>query len=174
MLTLVRLCLLLAAFSTLILSEPAPSLNVSTVYNNCSGDYPLTLPSGAASTPFFKPQIRVNPLEINNNGTGWEEWVFLSHNPLADGSELIYSYKWALGDPTSANVSHHTFIAWAHFPNGTFYRQIVHDVFKYEKHADGGFAYSIANNHLTWDPVHGFWNTSINAGGWIIETHTNK
>jgi len=172
--TLVYLHLLLAAFSTLVSSQTTPSFTTPAVYNNCSGNYPLTLPSGAASTPFFKPQIRVNPLEINNNGTGWEEWLFLAHNRLADGSELIYSYKWALGDPTSANVSHHTFTAWAHFPDGTFHHQAVHDVFKYEENADGGFTYSIANNHLTWDPTHGFWNTSVNAGGWIIETHTEK
>ncbi|KAF9645408.1 hypothetical protein BDM02DRAFT_3204810 [Thelephora ganbajun] len=168
--TLVHLCLLLIAFSTLVSSERLPSLIEPAVYNNCSGDYPLPLPSGAASTPFFKPQIRVNPLQINNNGTGWEEWLFLAHNRLADGSELVYSYKWALGDPTSANVSRHAFVAWAYFPNGTFYHQVVHDVFEYEERVDGSFTYSIANNHLTWDPARELWNTSISVGGWIIES----
>jgi hypothetical protein len=65
-------------------------------------------------------------------------------------------------------------VAWAHFPNGTFYRQIVHGVFEYEEHADGGFAFSIANNSLTWDPVRRLWNTSVNAGGWVIESSTEK
>ena len=58
-----------------------------------------------------------------------------------------------VGDPTSANVSHHTFIPWGYSPNGTFYRQIVHGEFTYEGRVDGGFAYSIADNYLTWDPV---------------------
>ena len=167
--SLLRLCLLLAAFSTLVSSETAHSLTVPAVYNNCSGDYPLPLPNDQAS---FKPQIRVNPLKIGKNGTGWEEWVMLSHNRLSDGTELIYSYKWALGEPASANVSNHAFTAWAHFPNGTFYHQEVRGIFEYEEHPDGGFTYSIANNHLTWDPAHGYWNTSVNAEGWIIETHT--
>jgi hypothetical protein len=60
-------------------------------------------------------------------------------------------------------VSHHTFAAWAYFPNGTFYRQIVHDEFTYEEYEDGGFACSIADNHLSWDPAEGIWTTSINA-----------
>ena len=169
--TLLCFSLLLAAPSALALSNPTPSLTDPTVYNNCSGDYTLPLPNNGGS---FKPQIRVNPLDIDKNGTGWEEWAIVSHNRLPDVSELIYGFKWSLGEPTSANVSDHAFSAWAHFPNGSFYRQVVHDVFKYEQHADGGFTYSIANNHLTWDPVHELWNASINAGGWIVETHTEK
>ena len=124
-----------------------------------------------ASTPFFKPQIRINPLEIDKNGTGWEEWLLLGQ-AFFDGSELVYSCKWGLGDPTSANISHQTFTAWVYFPNGTFYHQVVHDVFEYEEHPDGGFTYSIAGNSLTWDPVNGFWNTSVNTDGFIIETYT--
>ena len=168
MLTLLCLCLLLTTFSTLVSSKPT-SLTVPAVYNNCSGDYPLPLPDDQAA---FKPQIRVNPLEIGKNGTGWEEWAVLSHNSLPDGTVFVLSYKWALGEPTSANVSSHAFTVWAHFPNGTFYHQEVRDIFKYEEHADGGFTYSIANNHFTWDPVYGYWNTSINAEGWIIEART--
>jgi len=167
-----RLCLLLTAFSTLVSSKPAHPPTIPAVYNNCSGNNPIPLPNGAASTPFFKPQIHINPLEINKNGTGWEEWFLLGHTRLADGSEIVYSCKWALGDPTSANASDDEFVVWAYFPNGTFYRQAVYDVFEYEVHADGGFTYSIASNHLTWDPTHGLWNTSVNIGGWIIETHT--
>jgi hypothetical protein len=176
---LAQLCLLLTAFSALVSSKPTPTPSLTvppTVYNNCSGhaQFPHPLLNDTASTPYFKPQIRINPLEINNNGTGWEEWLFLAQNRLADGSELVYSYKWGLGDPTSANVSHHTFVAWAYFPNGTFYRQIVHDEFTYEEYEHGGFTYSIADNHLSWDPVEGIWTTSINANGFIIEARTEK
>lgn len=174
MFTLLRLSLLLAAFSTLVSSECIPSHNQRAVYKNCSGDDPVPLPHSSDSTSFFKPQIRVNPLEINKNGTGWEEWLSINHNYLPDGSQLTYGYKWALGDPTSANVSHTTFIVWAYFPNGTFYREIVHDVFLYEELEGGGFTCSIANNHLTWDPVRALWITSINAAGWIIESTTTK
>ena len=176
MLGLTRVCVLLTAFFTLASSKTTKSttsLTSPAVYNNCTGNG-SSPPGSLDSTPFFKPQIRINPTEILKNGTGWEEWAFVSHNRLLDGSELIYSYKFALGDPTSANVSHHTFIGWAYFPNGTFYRQIVHDEFKYDELENGGFTYSIGDNHLTWDPVYGYWNTSINAGGWIIETHTEE
>jgi len=170
--TLLCLSLLLAASSTLASSNPTPSLTVPTVYNNCSGDYPLPLPNDEAS---FRPQICAKPLDTGKNCTGWEEWAVLSHNRLLDGSELTYGFKWSLGEPTSANVSDHAFSAWAHFPNGTLHRQVVRDVFKYEEHPDGGgFTYSIANNHLTWDAVNRLWNVSVNAGGWIIETHTEK
>jgi len=41
----------------------------------------------------FKPQIRVDPLDIGKNGTGREEWAVMSHNLLPDGSELIYGCK---------------------------------------------------------------------------------
>lgn len=168
------LCFLLAAFSTLVSSKPTHSQTTPAVYSNCSGNSPVALPNTAASVPFFKPQIRINPLEINKNGTGWEEWLLLGQTRLADGSEIIYSCKWALGDPTSANVSHQTFVAWAYFPNGTFFHQTVDDIFVYEEYADGGFKYPIADNHFTWDPVHEYWNTSVNAGGWIIETYTKR
>ena len=169
--TLLRLSLLLAASSTLVSPTFTPSPTVPAVYNNCSGNYPLPLPNDEAS---FKPQIHSNPFDIGKNGPGWEEWAVISHNRLSDGSELIYGYKWSLGDPTSANVSEHAFSAWAHFPNGTFYRQVVRDVFKYEERQDGGFTYSIANNHLAWDAVNQLWNASVNAGGWTIETRTEK
>ena len=147
------------------------SFTVPSVYYNCSGHNPTLPPSDTTS---FKHQIRVNPLEINKNGTGWEEWVFLAHNVQPDGSMLTYGYKWALGDPSSANVSQHAFSAWAYFPNGTFYNQLVRDIFKYEEHPDGGLTYLIANNNLTWEPLDGIWHSSINAGGWVIETNTEK
>ena len=50
------------------------------------------------------------------------------------------------------------------FPNYVFYRWVVHDVFKYEKHTDGGFTYSIADDHLIWGPAYGLWNASVNRG----------
>ena len=162
--TLLRLCLLLTTFATLVSSTTTPSLVVPPVYSNCSGNNPTPLPNDTAS---FKPQI-----PVNGSSTGWEEWVFLSHNILADGSMLVYSYKWAVGDPTSANTSQSAFSAWAYFPNGTFYHQVVRDAFKYEEHADGGFTYSIANSKLTWDPKDELWRTSVNAEGWIIESVT--
>jgi len=172
--TILRLCLLLTAFSTLVASKPTHSPNTPTVYNNCSGHGYVSLPDSAASTPFFQPQIRANPDGNHKKCIGWEEWVFLAHNRLADGTELIYSYEWVFGDPASANDTGHTFVAWALFPNGTLYNQIAQGEFKYEERADGGFTYSIGKNHLIWDPVHELWNTSVNAGGWIIETHTRK
>jgi hypothetical protein len=167
--TLLRLCLLLAAFSTLV---SAGCHHSPTTFYDCSGDEPVSLPDSEASTPFFKPQVRVNPADIYKNGTGWEEWLFLAHNRLPDDSVFTYSYKWALGDPASANVSHTTFIAIAYLPNGTFYRQISRGEFMYEEHEDGGFTYSIADNHLTWDPDRKLWITSVNANGWIIESTT--
>jgi hypothetical protein len=92
----------------------------------------------------------------------------------------MYGYKWALGDPTSANVSHTTLILWASFPNGTFYREIVHDPFEYEEFGGGdddddkGFKYSIGRNSLIWNPTRGVWITSINAAGFIIESVTQR
>ena len=71
--TLLHLCLLLAAFSALVSSKAAPPSTLPAVYSNCSGNNPVPLPRGVESTPFFKPQIRINPLDINKNGTGWEE-----------------------------------------------------------------------------------------------------
>ena len=114
--------------------------------------------------------------QIHKDGPGWEEWVFLAKNRPPDGTELIYSYRWALGDPTSADTSQHSFVAWALFPipNGTFYHQVVNDGLEYEQRADGGFTYSVGDNHPIWDPVHGFWNTSVNTAGLIIEVHTGK
>ena len=174
MLTLFHLCLLLTVFSTLVSAEPSPSFTGQTVYNNCSGEDLTPLPNSVASTSFFKPQVRVNSWDVNKHGIGWEEWNLLGHNLLPDGSIFTFSYKWARGDPTSANISHDAFIALAYFPNGTFYRQIVHDPFRYKENEDGGFTLSIAENHLTWDPVSGLWNTSVNAGGWVTETTTEK
>ena len=167
-----HLCLLLTVLSTLVSPETTCPPTAPSVYNNCSGNNPVPLPTGAESTPLFKPQIRINPLEINNNGTGWEEWLLIGQIRLPDGSEVVYGCKWALGDPTSANVSHQVFSGWTYFPNGSFYHQVVHDTFQYEERPDGGFTYSIADNHLIWDPTHGLWNTSVNSGGWIIETNT--
>ena len=174
MLSLVRLCLFLAAFTGLVSAQTETSLTSPTVYNNCSGDLAQPPPNNVESTPYFKPQIRINPLDINKNGTAWEEWLFIAHNRLENGDELMYGFKFALGDPTSSNVSHQTIIAWAYFPNGTFYRQIGHDVFTYDEYPDGSFTYSIGTNHLTWDPVHTVWNTSINLGGYIIESTSLK
>ena len=164
--TLTYLCLLLAAFSTLVSSS---SLTTPAVYNNCSGDSLVSPPTDSDSTSFFKPQI-----PVDGSGAGWEEWLFVSHNLLSDGSVLVYSHKWSHGDPASANASQSAFSVWASFPNGTFSHQIVYDAFKYEEHEDGGFTCSIGNNHLTWDPTHLVWNSSVNANGWIIETHTEK
>ena len=167
MLALLRLCLLLTALSTSVSSKPSHFPTTPSVYSNCSGHDPVPLPHSATSSPFFRPQI-------HKNGPGWEEWAFLSHNRLADGTELIYSYKWALGDPTSADVSQHSFVGWALFPNGTFFHEVVHGGLEYEQHADGGFKYSIGDNHLIWDAALELWNTSVNAGGWLIETHTQE
>ena len=174
MLTLAHLCLVLSACAALVSSKPSSSPASPAIYSNCSGHDAVTPPNDVDSTPYYKPQLRINPLDIKNNGTGWEEWVFLSHNRNPDGTELIYSYKWGLGDPTSGNVSHQTFIAWAYFPNGTFWRQIGRDPFTYEEYENGGFKLASGPNSLTWDPVNDLWNTSINVGGWIIETHTEK
>src|ERR1700753_511745 len=136
MLTLFHLCLLLTVFSTLVSAEPSPSFTGQTVYNNCSGEDLTPLPNSVASTSFFKPQVRVNSWDVNKHGIGWEEWNLLGHNLLPDGSIFTFSYKWARGDPTSANISHDAFIALAYFPNGTFYRQIVHDPFRYKENED--------------------------------------
>jgi hypothetical protein len=119
-------------------------LTVPTVRNNCSGHYPL--PSGATSTSFFRSQVCV---EINKNGTGWEEWLFLAQNRLADGLEPVYSYKWCPGDTASANASYYTFVAWAYSPNGTCHHRILHDVSTYEEHVYRGFACLVADNYLT-------------------------
>ena len=51
---------------------------------------------------------------------------------------------------------------------------IVHDVFKREVRADEDFAHFIVENHLAWDPVHGFWDTPINAKGLVVETRTKR
>ena len=174
MLTLVRLCLLLSAFSALVSARPTSSLTEATVYNNCSGDYPHHIPDNVDSTPYYKPQIHVKPEDVTKNGSGWEEWLFIAHNPLEDGKELMYGFKWGLGDPTSANYSHTTFIGWAYFPNGTFYRQIDRGAFVYKENPDGGFTISIAKNYLTWDPVHNYWHAEVNAGGFVVDTYSKK
>jgi len=94
--------------------------------------------------------MRINPLRINKNGIGLGEWLFFSHSRLKDGTKFIYGYERVLGDPTFANVSD---------PG---------------KHADGGPMYSIRNDCLAWELVHGLWKTSVNANGVIIETHTEN
>ena len=167
MLTLPHLCLLLTALFTSVSSKPSHFPTTPSVYSNCSGNDPVPLPHSAGSSSFFQPQI-------HKGGPGWEEWAFLSHNRLADGTELIYSYKWALGDPTSTDASQHTFVAWALFPNGTFYHEAVSGGLEYEQRPDGGFTYSVGNNHLIWDPAHGLWNTSVNAAGLIIDVRTQR
>ena len=129
MLVFLHLCLLLTALSTFISSETTCSPTAPSVYSNRSGNNPVPLLTGAESTP-FKPQIRINRLEINNNGTGWEEWLFIGQIRLTDGSEIVYDCKWALGYPTSADVSHQVFSGWTYFPNGSFYHQVVHDPFR--------------------------------------------
>lgn len=167
------LYLVLLLLSTLVSAEPKPT--EPTVYNNCSGHLSAPPADNIASTAYYKPQIRINPLDANKNGTAWEEWLFVGHNRLPDGTELMYGYKFALGDPTSANVSHTTLITWAYFPNGTFYRGIGRGRFEWEEYGDdGGFRYSIGNNHLSWDAKKGVWNTTINVGGYIIEGITVK
>jgi len=118
--TLVYLCLLLAAFFTLVSSEHAPSSTALTVYNSCLGDYPFPL----------KPQISVN---TNEGDTGWEEWLVFLHSNLASGLDITYGYRWNVGDPASADLSNTTFSAWVYFPNGTFYSWRVYDAFKYEE-----------------------------------------
>jgi len=167
MLALVYLCLL-AVISTS--ASPTPSLASSTVYNNCSGDYPVPLPTGTAATHYFKPHVPTNSLQANKNATGWEEWLALAYTLLEDGSSLMYIYKWNLGNPATANLSDSSFSISTHFPNGTSYHGVVNDTFKYEENADGGFTCSIGNNHLTWDPMHEYWNASVNAEGLIAET----
>jgi len=72
-----------------------------------------------ARLPYPSSSTRANPIEIKKNGTSCEEWLFLLYNCPVDGSVLIYRQKRALGDPTSVNISHHTFIAGVRFPNGT-------------------------------------------------------
>jgi len=168
MLTLVYLSLLLAGFSALVSSKYTPSPTTLTVYNNCSGDYPLPLPSGAASTSHFKPQISVN---TNEGDTGWKEWLVFAHSNLTSGLDITYGYRWSVGDPASADLSNTTFSAWAYFPNRTFYNRRVYDAFEYEEAEGGGFTCSIANNSFTWDPVQGSWRISVNVEGLIIETH---
>ena len=83
---------------------------------------------------------------------------------LPDGSEIVYGCKRVLEDPASANVSHQTFSGGACFPNCVFYRRVVHGVSRYEKHTDGGFTYSIADDPLIWGSAYGLWNTSVNRG----------
>jgi len=94
--SLASLYLLLAGLSTLVSSKHTPSPTSPTVYNNCSGDYPLPLPSGATSTSHFKLQIAVNP---HKSGAGWEEWLMFVQGNLPDGSGITYGYRWGRGDP---------------------------------------------------------------------------
>jgi hypothetical protein len=120
-----------------------------------------------ASAPFFKSQICIDPLGIDNNGTGLEERLFPAQNHLADGSEFVYSYEWGFGDPTSANFSHRTFAAWVCFyrtkPSITRPRTTYSP---YEGNAD---------NYLTCDPAHGFfWKGSGHAEDFVIKTRTEK
>ena len=174
MLTVVRLCIFLASFSALVSAQTNSSLTEATVYNNCSGNLAQSPPGNVESTPYYKPQIRINPLDIDKNGTGWEEWLFIGHNPLPGGDEFMYGFRFNLGDQGSGNVSYQTFEAWGHFPDGTAYDNSVHDVFTYEEHSDGGFTYSIGVNQLSWDPVQAVWNVSIDLDGYVIQQTTVK
>jgi hypothetical protein len=74
----------------------------------------------AASTPFFTPRSTVNPLDINKNGTSWEELASLTLTAFfwMDRTSLTVTHNWALENPTSANVSYDRFIPCAHFSNG--------------------------------------------------------
>jgi len=174
MLTLARLCLLFAAFTTLVSSKPTPSPYDHSGYNSCSGKSHHAPPDNMESSYLYKPQVHVPESEVLKNGTGWEEWLFIGHNSLPDGSVLDYGYKWARGDPTSGNISHTLFITWAYFPNGTFYRSIERDVFKFEEHKDGSYMYSIAGNNLTWNPKDKSWTTAIHNLGYVIESVTKE
>ena len=174
MLTFARLSLLLAACSTLVSSTPTPSPYDHSGYNNCPGKSYKSPPDNKDSIDLIKPQIHVDPRDVLKNGTGWEEWLWIGHNQLPDGDIVDYGYKWARGDPTSGNLSHTLFITWAHFPNGTFYREIERDVFKYEEHSDGSFMYSIANNNLTWDPKEGTWTAAVHNNGYVIDSVTKE
>jgi hypothetical protein len=123
---LLRLCLL-AAFSVIV---SAGCHHSPTAFYNCSDDEHVSLPDmdSKASTP-------------SSTSRG-----------LPDDSVFTYSYKWVSQGPESANVSHAAYIAIAYaayLPNGTFYRQIAREGFMYEEHEDEGFAYSIADDHLT-------------------------
>jgi len=78
----------------------------------------------------------------------------------------------APGDRACSNVSH--YIAWAYSPNGTFYHQAVHDAPEFGERAIGGFAYPITNDRLARGPVRGFWKTSVDADGSIVEARPEK
>lgn len=176
MLAFIRLYLLLAAFSALVLADSKPDSPPTepTVYNNCSGHLYSGPPNNIESTPFYKPQVRINPLNIKKNKTGWEEWFYAGHNPLPDGSELLFGYKFVLGDPTAANLSHQALVVWAHFPNGSFFLEIGEGNFEWEEYDDGSFKYTLADNSLSWDATKGMWTTSINLRGYIFEGTTVK
>ena len=34
--------------------------------------------------------------------------------------------------------------------------------------------YLVANEHLTWDPAHGFWKALVNTEGWTVKGHADK
>ena len=64
------------------------------------------LSTSFSPTPLSKPPIHFNPLGVDKSGTRLEEWFAFTHNPLADGLELICGHKWSFGDPTSAKIPH--------------------------------------------------------------------
>ena len=160
---LLQLCLLLTAFSTLVSSGPTPPSAGPAGCDNCSGGKHVHIPNDPAS---YRPQI--------GNSPGWEEWTLVSQDSLPDGSPITYNFKWSVGDPTLVTASQQVFTAWTYFPNGTLYAQFALDTLKYVENPDGGFTYSIDDNHLTWDAVNELWSTSINAGGWVVEADTKK
>ena len=82
-----------------------PSIHYPSHIRQLLQPLPPSLSSDAASTS-FKSQIRVDRLEINKNGTGWEERTRLSFNSLAGELELINHrlLQVGFGSP-STNVS---------------------------------------------------------------------
>ena len=84
--------------------------------------------------------------------------------PVGKDDYRAYSSPRRVGDRVRLQVSFGRPGFCQCFPNYVFYRWVVHDVFKYEKHTDGGFTYSIADDHLIWGPAYGLWNTSVNRG----------
>jgi len=171
--SLAYLCLLLSAFTALVSAKPISSPGKNTVYNNCSGDYTHSVPNDVG-TGYYAAQVHVKPEDVFKNGTGWEEWLFMAHNPLPDGSEVIYGYKWVWGDPTSGNFSHKAFIGFAYFSNGTYFRQIDRGTSDYQEHPDGGFTVSVVDNHISWDPKQAQWHISVNSGGFVVDEYIER
>lgn len=130
--------LLTARHPTLISFEVTSPLTVPAVYSNRSGNHCTPLPTAPTPTPsssFSLESTRLGPTTM----------VLIWKNSSLSG------------------VSHQAFSVWAYYPNGTFYHQVAHDLFKREDLADRSFGYSIANNH---DPctVFGTLRSTLRAG----------